>query len=91
MKQILIQLDDRTANQLEKIAPGKSRKRSEFLRRVIARAVQETIEASTRAAYTKWPDIQPAFDPAEWASDDDAVRRPAKRAARRNSSRRARR
>jgi hypothetical protein len=90
MKQILIQLDDRTAEQLERIAPGKSRKRSEFLRRVIARAVQDSLEAGTRAAYSKWPDVPAAFDPAEWASEEEALRRP-KPAARRSPTRRKRR
>jgi hypothetical protein len=91
MKQLLIQLDDRTALELEKIAPGRSRKRSEFLRKVIARAVQDTLEAGTRAAYAKWPDIPPPFDPAEWASEDDAVRRASRKPARRNSLRGKRR
>ena len=32
----MIQLDDATAAQLEKVAPGSGRKRSEFLRGVIS-------------------------------------------------------
>lgn len=74
MKQVLIQLDDATAAQLEKVAPGSSRKRSEFLRGVIARALHETLELGTRRAYEKWPDEPRAADPAEWAGPDEAVR-----------------
>lgn len=74
MKQVLIQLDDATAAQLEKVAPGSSRKRSEFLRGVIARALHETLELETRRAYEKWPDEARSPVPAEWAGADEAVR-----------------
>ena len=76
MKQILIQLDDSVAAQLERIAPGRNHKRSQFLRRVIARAVQEELETRTRAAYEKWPDEVPAVDPSEWASEEEALHPP---------------
>jgi hypothetical protein len=74
MKQVLIQLDDATAAQLEKVAPGSSRKRSEFLRGVIARALHETLEVRTRRAYEEWPDEARPVDPGEWAGADEAVR-----------------
>jgi len=74
MKQVLIQLDDATAAQLEKVAPGSSRKRSEFLRGVIARALHETLELRTRRAYEEWPDEARAVDSREWAGADEAVR-----------------
>ncbi len=73
MKQVLIQLDDATAARLEKVAPGSSRKRSEFLRGVIARALHETLEVQTRRAYEEWPDEARAVDPGEWASAEEAV------------------
>jgi predicted transcriptional regulator len=91
MKQVMIQLDDATAAQLEKVAPGSSRKRSEFLRGVIARALHEALELGTRKAYEKWPDEAPAVVPADWADEDEAVRLAPKkpRAARpRNKARR---
>jgi hypothetical protein len=83
MKQIMIQLDDATAEQLERVAPGSGRKRSEFLRGVIARALHETLEQQTRRAYEKWPDEVPAIDAKDWADDAEALHRPsrAKRAA----------
>lgn len=74
MKQVLIQLDDRTAAQLEQVAPGRSHKRSEFVRRAIARALQDELEERTREAYAKWPDEPAAFDPGEWAPEDEALR-----------------
>jgi hypothetical protein len=69
----MIQLDDATAAELEKVAPGSNRKRSEFLRGVIARALHETLERETRKAYEKWPDeIAPVLRE-EWADDAEAV------------------
>ena len=80
MKQVMIQLDDATAAQLEKVAPGSSRKRSEFLRGVIARAVHETLELGTRKAYEKWPDNVPTIERGDWADEEEAVHPPAKKA-----------
>ena len=85
MKQILIQLDDQTAAQLERIVPGRSRKRSQFLRRVISRALQDELEARTREAYEKWPDEAPALDPAAWAPEGEALHPPNRRGAGRRS------
>jgi hypothetical protein len=89
MKQILVQLDDRTARLLEDVAPGRSRKRSEFVRFAIARALQEVLEERTREAYRRWPDDTPAFDPDEWAPEADAVHPSTKRAPRRRARREA--
>jgi hypothetical protein len=73
MKQILVQLDDRLAAQLEQIAPGRSHKRSAFVRRALARAVQEELERRTRAAYEKWPDEPVPVDLRAWAPEDEAM------------------
>lgn len=73
MKQLLVQFDDKTSALLERIAPGRSRKRSEFIRRAVARALQDEIEQRTRAAYEMWPDAPATFDPDEWASPTEAV------------------
>jgi hypothetical protein len=90
MKQIMIQLDDATAAQLDEIAPGSSRKRSEFLRGVIARALHETLELRTREAYRKWPDEPPLPQRADWADADEAVRPPAPAKPRRAPRKKAR-
>lgn len=84
MKQILIQLDDRTASRLDEVAPGRSHKRSAFVRAAIQRALDAALETRTRQAYERWPDEPPAFDAREWAPEDEALRANAvpKRAAR---------
>lgn len=82
MKQLLIQLDDALAARLEKVAPAKSHKRSEFIRRAILKSLDEELEQRTRAAYEAFPDEESTVDPAEWAPDHEAVR-PAKKTAKR--------
>jgi predicted transcriptional regulator len=89
MKQIMIQLDDATAAELEKIAPGKSRKRSRFLRAAIARLVHERLDLATREAYEKWPDEAPSVEPSDWAAEDEAVHPPRRRARPAKARRRA--
>jgi metal-responsive CopG/Arc/MetJ family transcriptional regulator len=55
MKQILIELDDRSARELERIAPARQRKRAEFIRRAIRVALDAAREAKTQAAYRTRP------------------------------------
>jgi hypothetical protein len=83
MKQILIQLDDRTAVQLERVAPARTHKRSDFVRRAIARALEDELEVRTREAYEKWPDEPPPFHPSEWAPEAEAFRPKARSGSRR--------
>ncbi|MFN0062218.1 MAG: ribbon-helix-helix protein, CopG family [Myxococcaceae bacterium] len=67
MVQVLLQLDEDTAKRLERIVPGRSRKRSEFIRRAIQKALWELSERDTERAYREMPDDEPAyFDPALW-------------------------
>jgi hypothetical protein len=71
MKQFLIELDDETAEQLEAVAPARSRRRSDFVRLAIRRALWELRERATEAAYTRTPDSEPAyFDPTVWEVRD---------------------
>ncbi len=56
MKQILIEIEDDVAEQLEQVAPGRSRKRSEFIRTAIRRALWELEEKATAEAYRRCPD-----------------------------------
>ena len=60
MVQVLVQLDEETMRQLEKVAPGSSRKRSRFIRLAIQRALMDLEEKATREAYRRWPDDEPA-------------------------------
>jgi predicted transcriptional regulator len=67
MVQVLVQLDEETMRQLEKVAPGSSRKRSRFIRLAIQRALMDLEEKATREAYLRWPDDEPAyFNPETW-------------------------
>ncbi len=68
MKQLLIELDDATAEKLERVAPARSRKRSRFIRSAIRRAIWELEEQATAEAYQKQPDsaADAYVDPRVW-------------------------
>jgi predicted transcriptional regulator len=78
MKQLLVEIDDQTAIELERVAPAKSRMRSEFIRRAIRRALWDEEERATREAYLQQPDEDVvAHEPDTW--EPPVVRRRAKR------------
>jgi len=56
MKQVLIELDDAIAEELEQVAPGKKRLRSRFVRTAIRKALDAVQERRTAAAYGRLPD-----------------------------------
>jgi predicted transcriptional regulator len=68
MKQILVQLDDEMAARLDRVAPGRSRKRSQFVRLALGRALWDLEEQATAEAYRRQPDrVEEAhFDPGVW-------------------------
>ncbi len=68
MKQILLEIDDGIAARLEAIAPARSRKRSEFLRKAIQQAIWDIEEEATQAAYERQPDLTDplSFDARVW-------------------------
>jgi predicted transcriptional regulator len=55
MKQILIELDDRCARDLERVAPAKNRRRAEFIRLAIRRAIDLALDRATVDAYRGRP------------------------------------
>ncbi len=55
MKQFLVELDESCARDLERVAPSKSRKRSEFVRLAIRHAVDLALDRETAAAYARQP------------------------------------
>lgn len=77
MKKLLIELDDATAEELERVAPARSRKRSEFVRSAIRRALWELEEEATAEAYRNQPDSSDAhvdaqvWEPRPEYADDD--------------------
>lgn len=79
MKQLLIEIEDDLAERLEEVAPSRSRRRSEFIRRAIRKALWELEERATAEAYARIPDrAEDAFvDPSTWESvpRDRAARR----------------
>lgn len=68
MKQVLVEIDDQTAAELERVAPARSRQRSEFIRRALRRALWDEEERRTREAYLRSPDADGTayFEPEAW-------------------------
>ena len=89
VRQLRVQIDDQTFAWLERVAPGRSRKRSAFIRRAVARALMDELEHRTRSAYEARPDAPVAFDPDEWAPHAEAVQPVKPRPGRRTRNRRA--
>jgi predicted transcriptional regulator len=67
MKSLLVEVDDELASRLERVAPAHSRRRPEFVRAAILKALWEAEELATTEAYARQPDSpDAAFDPAVW-------------------------
>ncbi|MBI5481465.1 MAG: hypothetical protein HY906_21585 [Deltaproteobacteria bacterium] len=68
MKQVIVEIDERLAALLEKVAPARSRKRSAFVRDAIRRALDAELERLTAEAYRRMPQsLDPwYFDPEAW-------------------------
>ena len=81
MKQLLIEIEDDVAAKLEQVAPGRSRRRSSFIRDAIRRALWEIEEATTAEAYRRQPDsaADAHFDPKVWEVRDAPAPAPARR------------
>jgi predicted transcriptional regulator len=56
MKQVLIEFDDETLARLERVIPSRSRRRSQFIRSAVNRALWELEEQATAEAYRRLPD-----------------------------------
>jgi hypothetical protein len=52
---MLIDLDDRTARDLERVAPSRMRVRAEFVRLAIRAAIDRAMDRATQAAYRASP------------------------------------
>ena len=70
MQQVIVELDDRTIARLNRVAPPSARKRSEFIREAIRRALNERLEQEMERAYRRQPqdgaDLD--IDPSTWES-----------------------
>jgi predicted transcriptional regulator len=69
MKSILIQLDDQTYRLLERVAPAAKRRRAQFVRKALLKAVMEAEETRTRAAYRAKPDSEREAD--DWSTAEE--------------------
>ena len=56
MKQVLVEFDDETLARLERVIPSRSRRRSQFIRSAVNRALWELEEQATAEAYRRLPD-----------------------------------
>jgi predicted transcriptional regulator len=56
MKTLIVELDDEIAAKLERVAPGRARQRSEFIRNAVRKALWEIEEQATAEAYRRQPD-----------------------------------
>jgi len=55
MKQILLEIDDRCARDLERVAPAGKRVRAEFIRLALRRAIDLALDRATELAYREQP------------------------------------
>ena len=55
MKQFVIEIDDRCARALERVAPARQRMRAEFVRRALRRAIDLALDRATEEAYRAQP------------------------------------
>jgi Arc/MetJ-type ribon-helix-helix transcriptional regulator len=80
-RRIIVELDEGTARELERIAPSRARKRSEFVRRALRRALDAEVERRIARAYRQLPDdVRPdRIDPKAWEP-----RRPTRRGRQRD-------
>jgi metal-responsive CopG/Arc/MetJ family transcriptional regulator len=69
MESLLIQIDAATLKALNRIAPTAQRKRAEFVRAAIRKAIFEAEEKRTRLAYRKQPDTETAAD--DWRDAEE--------------------
>ncbi len=78
MKTLIVELDDEVAEKLERVAPGKARQRSEFIRNALRKALWEIEEQATAEAYRLQPDHgdEAYLNPAVW---EPAAKPPRKR------------
>ncbi len=81
MKQILVELDEAMASRLERVAPARSRRRSEFIRAAIGKALGDVEEERTAEAYRRQPDAagDAYSNPAVWEPGGGYRRRKAKK------------
>lgn len=70
MSTLKVEVDDELIEKLEKLGPGPSQRRSEFISMAIRKALWELEEKETAAAYARQPDSEEDaggyVDPETW-------------------------
>jgi predicted transcriptional regulator len=56
MKTLIVEFEDEIVEKLERVAPGRARQRSEFIRNAVRKALWEIEEQATADAYRRQPD-----------------------------------
>ena len=76
MKRILVEIDDKCARDLERVAPARKRTRAEFIRRAIQSALDVALDRVTEAAYRELPVTAgiTAADLVGWDDHNELVR-----------------
>ena len=69
MRSILVQIDEPTYRALSKIAPAAKRRRSQFIREAVRKAILDAEEERIRQAYLAQPDS--AEDADDWSSPEE--------------------
>ncbi|MFN7920360.1 MAG: hypothetical protein U0Q16_09700 [Bryobacteraceae bacterium] len=69
MKSILIQVDDNVYDLLNRVAPPAERKRADFVRKALLKAIMDAEEERTRRAYQQTPDS--ADDADDWSNAEE--------------------
>lgn len=68
---ILVEIDEAMAREIERIAPGRERQRSEFIRRALRRALDQIAEERIAAGYRAEPQQPgPPLDARVWGEWD---------------------
>lgn len=69
MRTLQVRVDDEVAEGLDRVAPSRTRRRSEFVSMAIRKALWELEEQRTAEAYTRQPDSEETYlDPDCWES-----------------------
>src|SRR5262249_21181006 len=69
MRSISVQIDERTYSALNRIAPAAKRKRAEFIRTAVRRAIREFENERIRQRYLKHPDSDFVVD--DWQNAEE--------------------
>jgi len=78
MKRILIEIDDRCARDLARVAPTKKRMRAEFIRMALRQAIDAALDRATAAAYRARPLAEgwTSADLLGWDEDNELAKPP---------------